>query len=239
MQRAVRSPKVGAAAVHEVFRAAITGVRTATMLAVSRRAPPPMAAQANSPPSMAWFPGRSASWFARSNRGCRRCGGEGQPAPRTTGSRSGDVVLSCNGEAVVSSRQFNRLVLDSHAGQPGPAATAARRRSPHARSARRATRSYRPGSRRRCVVQSRCTTRLASRGVPRPPTPLHSSVSERKRCGYPTEAASGTWVPESSTVAVPRKASPYSRLTAFGPRLGCAPLQTAAAEGFVPGWPRG
>ena len=41
--------------------------------------------------------------------------GERSPAAQR-GVAVGDVVLSCNGEAVVSSRQFNRLVIDSPPG---------------------------------------------------------------------------------------------------------------------------
>jgi S1-C subfamily serine protease len=41
--------------------------------------------------------------------------GERSPAAEL-GVAVGDVVLSCNGEAVVSSRQFNRLVIDSPPG---------------------------------------------------------------------------------------------------------------------------
>lgn len=116
MQRAVRSLKVGAAAVHEVFRAAITGVRTATMLAALAACAQPPMPQANAPQSDGVVPGTIGVVVRAEQSRVVVAAVRDHSAAAQRGVEVGDVVVSCNGEAVASVRQFNRLVLDSAPG---------------------------------------------------------------------------------------------------------------------------
>lgn len=116
MQRAGRSLNVGAAAVHEVFRAAITVLRTATMVAALAACAQPPMPQANAPQTEGVVPGTIGVVVRDEQSRVVVAAVKEHSAAAERGVEVGDVVLSCNGEAVVSVRQFNRLVLDSPPG---------------------------------------------------------------------------------------------------------------------------
>jgi S1-C subfamily serine protease len=89
---------------------------TAAMLAVLAACAPPLAAPADSPRPDGVVSG-TIGVLVREERSQVIVAAVGKDSPAAKhGLAVGDVVLSCNGEAVVSSRQFNRLVLDSPPG---------------------------------------------------------------------------------------------------------------------------
>jgi S1-C subfamily serine protease len=89
---------------------------TAAMLAVLAACAPPLAAPADSPRLDGVVSG-TIGVLVREERSQVIVAAVGKDSPAAKyGLAVGDVVLSCNGEAVVSSRQFNRLVLDSPPG---------------------------------------------------------------------------------------------------------------------------
>ncbi|HEU4923560.1 MAG TPA: PDZ domain-containing protein [Burkholderiales bacterium] len=101
---------------HEVFRAALTGLRTATLLAALAACAQPPAPQVDVPHGDGVVPG-TIGVVVRDEQSRVVVAAVKQNSPAAQrGVEVGDVVVSCNGEAVASVRQFNRLVLDSAPG---------------------------------------------------------------------------------------------------------------------------
>jgi S1-C subfamily serine protease len=116
MQRAGPSLKVTAATVHEVYRAAKTVLRTAIMLAALAACAQPPVPQVDAPQGDGVVPGTIGVLVRDEQSRVVVAAVKQHSAAAQRGVEVGDVVVSCNGEAVASVRQFNRLVLDSAPG---------------------------------------------------------------------------------------------------------------------------
>ena len=104
------------AGVEETFRAAMRILRTGAMLAAFAACAQLPMPQANVPQADSVVPGTIGVVVRDEQSRVVVAAVKEQSAAAQHGVEVGDVVLSCNGEAVASVRQFNRLVLDSAPG---------------------------------------------------------------------------------------------------------------------------